>query len=102
MIILVLSLFQIESHLTLLEMLLVGNLGHDHIRHVLNAVVRLGGSPVANRQANNRHEPKSAVTATPSTSAAPLSTSSCGRRATTSTSTSAAKGRGQRATTLGL
>ena len=102
MIILVLSLFQIESHLTLLEMLLVGNPGHDHIRHVLNAVVRLGGGPVANRQANNRHEPKSAVTATPSTSAAPLSTSSCGRRATTSTSTSAAKGHGQRATTLGL
>ena len=96
MIILVLSLFQIESHLTLLEMLLVGNPRHDHIRRVLNAVVRLGGGPVANGQANNGHEPKSATTATPSTSAAPLSTSSCGRRATasTSTSTSAAKGRG--------
>ena len=79
-------------------MLLVSNPGHDHIRRVLNAVVRLGGGPAANGQANNGHEPKLAATATPSTSAAPLSTSSYGWRATASPSTSSTKGRDQRAT----
>ena len=92
-------MFQIESHLALLEMLPVGSPRHYHVQLVLNVVVGLGGGPAANGQANNGHEPKSAATTTPSTSAAPLSTSSCGRRATASPSTSAAKGRGQRATT---
>ena len=81
-------------------MLLVGNPGHDHIRHVLNAVVRLGGGPAANGQANNGHEPKSAATATPSTSAAPVSTPTRGLCATTSPSTSADRGRGDRKSVL--
>nr|POF03341.1 putative methyltransferase pmt9 [Quercus suber] len=38
----------IESHLALLEMFPVGSREHNHIRHVLNNVVGLGGSPAAN------------------------------------------------------
>ena len=74
MIVLALSLFQIESHNALLEMLLEGSPGHNHVRRVLNAMVGLGGGPAANGQANNGHKTESAATATPRTSAAPLST----------------------------
>ena len=96
-------------------MLLEGSPGHNHVRHVLNAMVGLGGGPAANGQANNGHEIESAATATPSTSAAPLSAPSrgwhaiaspspsvgrgCGWCATASPSTSATRGHGQRATT---
>ncbi|KAK9991517.1 hypothetical protein SO802_026502 [Lithocarpus litseifolius] len=64
----------IESHLALLTMLLVGSQGHDHVKHVLKAVVGLGSG------------------------VAPLSTPSCGQRATASLSISAARGRGRHAT----
>ena len=77
----------------------MGNLRHYHVRCVLNVVVGLGGGPVANGQANNGHEAKSAATATLSTSATPLSTPNYGRRATASLSTSAAWGHGQHSTT---
>ena len=53
MIVLVLSPFQIQSHLTLLEMLPEGNQAHNHVRRVLNNVAGLGGGPAANGQANN-------------------------------------------------
>ena len=98
MIALVLSLFQIESHLALLEMLPVGNREHNHVRHVLNNAAGLGGGLAVNGQTNNGHETESAATATPSTSAAPVSTSTHGRHATTSLSTSAARGCGRPAT----
>ena len=94
MIVLVLSPFQIESHLTLLEMLPVGSREHHHVRRVLNNVAGLGGGPVANGQTNNRYETESAATATPSTSATPVSTPTRGRLATASPSTSAARGCG--------
>ncbi|KAK9988738.1 hypothetical protein SO802_028977 [Lithocarpus litseifolius] len=84
----------IESHLVLLEMLLEGSPGHDHVRRVLNAVTGLGGGIAANGQANNRHETESAATATPTISTTPLSTPSLRRRATASPSTSATRGRG--------
>ena len=96
-------------------MLLEGSPGHNHVRRVLNAMVGLGGGPAANGQANNGHEIESAATATPSTSATPLSAPSrgwhaiaspspsvgrgCGWCATASPSTSAARGRGRRVTT---
>ncbi|KAK9989071.1 hypothetical protein SO802_029310 [Lithocarpus litseifolius] len=80
----------IESHLALLEMLLVGSRDHNHVRRVLNNVVGLGGGPAANGQANNGHETELATTTTPSTSTTPLSTPSCDRRATITPSTSAA------------
>ncbi|KAK9990849.1 hypothetical protein SO802_025834 [Lithocarpus litseifolius] len=108
----------IESHLALLEMLLVGSRDHNHVRRVLNNVVGLGGGPAANGQANNGHETEPATstipststtplntpsrvrraTTTPSTSAAPLSTPTRGRHATASPSTSAARGRSRPAT----
>ena len=56
MIVLVLSPFQIQSHLALLEMLPEGSQAHNHIRRVLNGVAGLGGGPAANGQANNGHE----------------------------------------------
>ena len=90
--------FQIESHLALLEMLPAGSLAHNHVRRVLNNVVGLGGGLAANGQANNGHETESAATATPSTSATPVSTSTYGRRGTASQSTSAVRGRGRPAT----
>ncbi|KAK9998132.1 hypothetical protein SO802_017735 [Lithocarpus litseifolius] len=115
MIVLVLSPFQIESHLAQLEMLPIGSREHNHVQRVLNNVVGLGSGPAANGEANNGQETESIATATPSTSAAPLSTptrgwrataslstsvaKSCGRPATASPSTSAATGRGRRATT---
>ena len=80
-------------------MLPVGNREHDHVQRVLNNVVGFGGGPVANGQANNGHEIESAATATPSTSVAPVSTLTYGRRATASPSTSVARGRGRCATT---
>ena len=55
-------------------MLLEGSRAHNHVRRVLNNVARLGGGPAANGQANNGHETEPAVTATLSTSAAPVST----------------------------
>ena len=79
-------------------MLPVGSPRHYHVRLILNVVVGLGGGPAANGQANNRHEIESAAIATPSTSAATLSTSSCGRHATVNPSTSTARGHGQCAT----
>ena len=72
----------------------VGSPRHDHILGVLKAVAGLGSGPVANGQANNGHETKSAAIATPSTSIAPLSTPSCGWHATASPSTSATRGHG--------
>ena len=58
----------------------------------------LGGGPAANGQANNGHKTKSTATATPSTSAAPISTLTRGRCAIASLSTGATRGRGQPAT----
>ena len=96
-------------------MLPVDSQEHNHVWRVLNNVARLGGGPATNGQANNGHEIESAATATPSTSAAPLSAPSrgwhaiaspspsvgrgCGWCATASLCTSAARGRGRRATT---
>ena len=75
MIVLVLfSPFQIQSHLALLEMLPEGNQAHNHVWHVLNDVAGLGGGPTANGQANNGHETEPTATASPSTSATPVST----------------------------
>ena len=98
MIVLVLSPFQIQSHLALLEMLPEGSQAHNHVRRVLNDVAGLGGGPAANGQANNGHETEPTATASPSTSAAPVSTRTRGQRAITSPSTRAARGRGQPAT----
>ena len=95
----VLSLFQIESHNALLEILLESSPGHNHVRRVLNAMARLGGGPTTNGQANNGHETKLAAIAIPSTSATPLSTPNCGQRAIASPSISAGRGRGQCAIT---
>ena len=78
-------------------MLPVGNLRHYHVRCVLNVVVGLGGGPVANGQANNRHETESTTTTTPCTSTATLRTPSLGWCATVNPSPSTAKGHGQRA-----
>ena len=96
-------------------MLPEGSQAHNHVRHVLNDVAGLGGGPAANGQANNGHETEPTATASPSTSAAPVSTRTrgqraiaslsrsaargCGRPATASPSTSAARGCGRRATT---
>jgi len=101
MIVLVLSSFQIESHLALLKMLPVGSREHNHVWHVLNNVAGLGGGPVANGQANNGHKTESATTTTPSTSAAPISTSTHGQRAiaSPSPSPSTVRGHGRPATT---
>jgi len=93
-----LSPFQIQSHLALLEMLPEGSQAHNHIRRVLNAVAGLGGGPAANDEANNGHETEPTATASPSTSAAPISTRTRGQRAIASPSTSAARGRGMPAT----
>ena len=95
MIVLVLSPFQIQSHLALLEMLPEGSQAHNHIRRVLHDVAGLGGGPAANGQANNGHETEPTATASPSTSAAPVSTRTRGQRAIASPSTSAARGRGR-------
>ncbi|XP_075658821.1 serine/threonine-protein phosphatase 7 long form homolog [Castanea sativa] len=96
----------IESHLALLEMLLVGSRAHNHVRRVLNDLAGLGGGPARNGEANNGHETESADIATPSTSAAPVRTPTCataarghGRPATASPSTSATRGHGRPATT---
>ena len=99
MIVLVLSPFQIQSHLALLEMLPEGSQAHNHIRRVLNGVAGLGGGPVANEQANNGHETEPIATASPSTSATPVSTRTRGQRAIVSPSISAARGRVLIATT---
>ena len=98
MIVLLLSPFQIESHLALLEMLPVGRQAHNHVRRILNGVAGLGGGPAADGQANNGHDTESTATTTPSTSAAPISTPTRGQRATASPSTSAARGHGWPAT----
>ena len=78
-------------------MLPVVNPRHYHVRCVLNVVVGLGGGPVANGQANNRHETESTTTTTPCTSTATLRTPSLGWCATVNPSPSTAKGHGQRA-----
>ena len=102
MIVLVLSPFQIQSHLALLETLPEGNQAHNHVRRALNDVVGLGGGPAANGQANNGHETETTATASPNTSATPVSTRTRGQRAiaSPSPSTSAApvstRTRGQR------
>ena len=90
-----LSPFQIQSHLALLEMLPEGSQAHNHIRRVLNGVAGLGGGPAANDEANNGHDTEPTGTASPSTSAAPISTRTRGQRALASPSTSAARGRGR-------
>ena len=74
MIVLVLSPFQIQSHLALLEMLPEGSQAHNHIWRVLHDVAGLGGGPAANGQANNGHETEPTATASPSISATPVST----------------------------
>ncbi|XP_030957620.1 uncharacterized protein LOC115979695 [Quercus lobata] len=74
-------------------MLPEGSQAHNHVRHVLNNVAGLGGGPTVNEHANNGYETELAAAATPSTSAAPVSTPTRGHRATTSPSTSAARGR---------
>ena len=79
-------------------MLPEGSRAHNHVRHVLNNVARLGGGLVANGQANNGHETEPAATATPSISTTPVSTPTRSRRAIASPSTSAARGYGQPAT----
>ena len=99
MIVLVFSLFQIQSHLALLEMLPEGSKAHNHVRRVLNNVAGLGGGPAANKQANNGHETEPTATAIPSTSAAPISTRTRAQRAIASPSTSVARGRGRHAIT---
>ncbi|XP_065620803.1 extensin-like [Quercus suber] len=88
----------IESHLALLNWLPVGNREHNHVRRILYNVAGLGGDPAATRQANNRTETESATTAAPSTSAALVTTSTCGRRDTASPSPSTARGHGRLAT----
>ena len=82
----------------LLEILPEGSRAHNHVRRILNNVAGLGGGPAANGQANNGHETEPAATTTPSTSIAPVSTPTYGRRATASPSTSAARGCGRPAT----
>ena len=95
-------------------MLLEGNRAHNHVRRVLYNVAGLGGGPAADGQPNNGHDTESAATATPSTSAASVSTLTralrdtaspsrsagrvCGRPGTASPSTSVPKGRGWSAT----
>ena len=98
MIVLLLSPFQIESHLALLEMLPEGSRAHNHVRRVLNHVAGLGGGPAADGQPNNGHHTESSTTATPSTSAAPVSTPTRALRDTTSPSRSVGKGHGRPAT----
>ena len=80
-------------------MLPEGSQAHNHVRRVLNDVAGLGGGPAANGQANNGHEIEPIAIASPSTSAAPVSTRTCGQRAIASPSTSAARGRVLTATT---
>ena len=92
MIVLLLSPFQIESHLVLLEMLPEGSRAHNHVRRVLNHVAGLGGGPAADGQPNNGHHPESSTTATPSTSVAPVSTPTRALRDTASLSRSAGRG----------
>ena len=79
-------------------MLPEGSQAHSHVRHVLNDVAGLGGGPAANGHANNGHETEPTATASPSTSAAPVSTRTRGQRAIASPSTSAARGCGRPAT----
>ena len=79
-------------------MLPEGNKAHNHVRHVLNNVAGLGGGLATNGQVNNGHETEPTATATPSTSAAPVRTRTCGQRAIPSPSTSATRGRGRPAT----
>ena len=95
MIVLVLSPFQIQSHLALLELLPEGSQAHNHVRRALNDVAGLGVGPAANGQANNGHEIEPTATASPSISAAPVSTRTCGQRVIASPSTSATRGRGR-------
>nr|POE44700.1 e3 ubiquitin-protein ligase rglg1 [Quercus suber] len=92
---------RIESHLALLNWLPVGSQEHNHVRRILYNVAGLGGDPTATGQANNCTETESATTAAPSTSAAPVTTPTRGRRDTASPSTSVARGRG-RLTTASL
>ena len=75
-------------------MLPEGSRAHNHVRHVLNNVARLGGGLVANGQANNGHETEPAATATPSISTTPVSTPTRGWCATASLSTCVARGCG--------
>ena len=79
-------------------MFLEGSRAHNHVRRVLNHVARLGGGLVAYGQPNNGHHPESSTTATPSTSAAPVSTPTRALRDTASPSRSAGRGRGRPAT----
>ena len=74
-------------------MLPVGSRAHNYVRRILNNVAGLGGGPAVDGQTNNGHDIESAATATPSTSATPVSTPTCGRRATASLSTSTTRGR---------
>ena len=79
-------------------MLPKGNQAHNHVWCVLNNVVGLGGGFAVDGQANNGHDTESVATATPSTSAAPVSTPTYGLHAIASPSTSAGRGRGWPAT----
>nr|POE61460.1 hypothetical protein CFP56_37765 [Quercus suber] len=88
----------IESHLALLNWLLVGSQEHNHVRRILYNVAGFGGDPTATGQASNRTETESATTAAPSTSVAPVTTPTRGQHDTASPSTSAARGRGRLAT----
>ena len=93
-------------------MLPEGNRAHNHVRRVLNNVAGLGGGgPAADGQPNNGHDIESVATATPSTSAASVSTLTralrdtaspsrsagrvCGRPGTASPSTGAPRGCGR-------
>ncbi|XP_065623705.1 uncharacterized protein LOC136065018 [Quercus suber] len=88
----------IESHLALLNWLPVGSREHNHVQRILYNVAGLGGDPATTGQANNRTETESATTAAPSTSVAPVTTPTRGRRDTASPSTSVVRGRGRLAT----
>ena len=74
-------------------MLPEGSQAHNHVRRVLHDVAGLGGGPAANDEANNGHETEPIATASPSTSAAPISTRTRAQRALASPSTSTARGR---------
>ena len=79
-------------------MLPEGSRAHNHVWRDLNHVAGLGGGPIANGQPNNGHHTESAATATPSTSAAPISTPTPALHDTASPSRSAGRGCGQLAT----
>ena len=79
-------------------MLPEGSRAHNHVQRVLNHVAGVGGGPAAVGQPNNGHDTESAATATPSTSAALVSTPTPALRDTVSPSRSVGRGRGRPAT----